>query len=123
MKRFLVIAVLMLSTLGFAQKVPTYVVLEAHASRYVSKGPKESWHPVPATYVIQHGKVIIHAHCGALIDFHGNSIDCESLPDPIIPIGEALDMTRDSYGLCWNYGYEKHKDAVCMVVDSEKLKQ
>jgi hypothetical protein len=96
-----------------------YELIESHASRYVVKDPISESYTEPARYVIKHGNVLIQAHCGVLVRREGYD-NCETFPDPIVPLGVPLTMTRDLFGICWT---PWPLDGVCFVVDSEKVKE
>jgi hypothetical protein len=98
-----------------------YVIVESHASKYMVRKPLSESGVQPSTYVIRHGNVLIQAHCGVIYRSEGKYDNCESFPDPVLPIGEPLTMYRDSYGLCWSPGH--YKDGVCFVIDSEKVQE
>ena len=116
-------ALLLLAACNRSQKAAPYVILESHASKYVLRNPVSQSGPEPSTYVIRHGNVIIHAHCGTLARYDGRYDNCTSFPDPVLPIGEPLTMFRDSYGLCWNPEKDRGRDGACFVIDTEKVQE
>jgi hypothetical protein len=102
-----------------------YSVLEYHRGFYDVK----QMAPMPATYVIKHGNVIIHAECAVLIRREGYFDPCTSFPDPAVPVGEPLHM-QEVLGGALDYYYpdffSKHggvaekRDGVSFRILSEK---
>lgn len=94
MKYILILVVLESVVLGGCKRqANTYTVVEAHVGTDDGQG-----NMTPATYVIRHGNVTIHAECNTIIPTGGGLAPCP--PHPNVPIGEPLLMTasesRDS---------------------------
>jgi hypothetical protein len=113
--------------------VNTYTVIESHASTTLCNGHNARGHVgktafcyEPATYVIKHGKVITHAHCGTLLRWNGTFDNCSDFPDATVPIGVPLSMKDAAYNqLDWfpvDSDGRHYQDGVSFVIDSEEVR-
>jgi hypothetical protein len=120
--RFLTLAVLTMCLMGCKRDgidANSYTVIESHVGSDGGAGSA-----TPATYVIQHGKIILHAECNVLIP-RGDGVSRGPLAacpvHPKVPIGEPLMMTLSESGdsLRW---IPQGSDGVVFRVISEKEK-
>lgn len=92
----------------------SYVVTQTHASDFINMNY------IPATYEIKHGNVLAHTECMVLKRSGGGWDSCQSFPDPNVPVGVPLHMTRNGYNQL-DWVPEKGGDGVTFRVLSEKV--